>query len=235
MSRTAFCLLAGAALAASSHAAFLSFASDVNFDGPTFRSTGLFSFGDAGTGLNPVNVMLMVDADEDGPNPAIAVPSTMTVRAQFGAYTPVSLGGGRWLHAYSGIGGSVVFTANATGMPVLTISFANAALTSLSNSASLLGSAGGFESDSLADPALSFVGEGVLANVILPGPSSFAFSLSALRGEAGGGRAAVDQPSGSFSDAWVSEGSFSASTIPSPGSVALMGAAMLTAARRRRG
>ncbi len=235
MIRSSALVLTSALVAMSARADFLSFASDSNFDLPTFsnKSTGAFVL-DGGAGPNNLaHVNLMYDADEDGPLPAISIPSYFSFAASTREYAALPYGAGV-LHTYR-LSGSFVFTAIAnTSTPLLTVNFADAVFVSYSGQRNLLGSAGAIETDSFVDPTLSFVGGGLFANKEFTGIRNFSFSMSALRDAETGGRAAIDTGTGSFASNWISEGSFSAQVTPTPGALSLVGIAGLVGTRRRR-
>jgi MYXO-CTERM domain-containing protein len=235
MIRSSALVLISACAALSARADFLSFASDSNFAKPTFsnKQSGAFIF-DGGNGPNDLaHVNLLYDADEDGPNPAISIPSYFTFVASTREYSALPFGAGV-IHAYR-LAGSFVFTPIAnTSAPLLTVSFNDALFTSYSGQRDLLGSAGAIEVDSFVDPTLSFVGGGLFANKEFTGIRNFSFSISALRNLETGGRQAINTGSGAFLSTWASEGSFSAQFTPTPGAMSVLGLAGLAGLRRRR-
>lgn len=216
------CALSGAA-----QAGFFSFASDQNPDGPTFAGLAMqVSDGRAFDASGAVTVDLMYDADEDGPAGPVVIPSQFTFSAATTSYA-VTPFGGQYIHAWTLEGNYRITGAGS----ILTADFRNAVLVSWSESPSLLGASASIIGNLATDPALRFDAAGALGSAPLLDPG-FAFTLTHLRG-ASGGRVSLG-PGGAFAETWTSEGSWSARTIPSAGSVALLAGAAAAGRRRRR-
>lgn len=230
----ALCASTVLALAAgSAQAAFFSFASDTNQNGPTFRNTGAngSTLNDGGT-LNTngsVNGPLLADLDEDGPNAPISINARFTFNGSLSNYQAISLSSG-FLHTFR-VNGTFSFLDAATSGNVMTATFANAVFASYSNTASTLGRTASIQANAGTDPTLAFSFGGALGTESLPEDENFVFTLTSLRNSSGG--FVTVTPNGTLGDL-RSEGSFSAAAIPAPGAVALLGLGGLIVARRRR-
>lgn len=226
-----------ASLAGTAKADFFSFASDRNGQGPIFQGVpvtppGLGGFADAGP-LNPggrVTPNLLWDADQNGPNPAVTFPAYFTFQAGFSnaAITPIA---GGFLESWTATG-QYEFHDPTTNAVILRVQFNNAAFVSFSDAPNLLGETATLQSSGATDPGLTFTGFGPLAGRDFSGLRTQSFTLTALRG-AQGGRAPISQ-GGLILPGWVSEGSYSASAVPAPGSLVLGGLGGLLMFRRDR-
>jgi hypothetical protein len=221
-------VLVAAGASSAAQAVFVSFASDTNPSGPTFRGLptvagGLGRIQDG----NPVQVLLTVDLDEDGPAGPIVIPAEFD--ADFAVTTHFLAAN---VHVYTLIG-SFELRDTATNTLLLGATFNNGAFTSV-GTAEALGDSGTLQGNSSAGVAsLIFTTGGIFAGFDPSlGSRSFGFSMTNLFGQ-GGGPASV-AANGAFVVPFTSEGSFSARFIPAPGGVALAGLMALGAGRRRR-
>lgn len=226
-------LVAGLATAAQADVLF-SFASDTNHTDFTFAGMG-GGVSDAEDPTDPVR--LLIDDGNGGMLP-------LTYDVEFGADFDISyagsvdLGGGLFVHSYS-LDGEFGFY-DGSGAPVLTATVSHGALTALGGASSWMStstilSADGAGADitytwHLADEADYglFTGSSV-------GPADDgAFTLTFLQNAAGSG-VGLDVDMLPDSE-WLSEGSFSGSAtfIPTPGSLALLGGAGLLLLARKR-
>lgn len=219
----AIILLAGAA--GSVNAGFVSFASDGNGDGPTFVGTTANSFrdGDPLSIDGIANVQLLIDLDRDGPLPATVRLARLRFDGVLSNYAAVPVGT-LTAHTYR-LSAQFSFLDQSTGSTILSVISPDAVFSSFSNSGSAWGPAGGIQSVNA-----SIIG-GELASLFTEA-EDFAFTLTSLQDTSGG--AVNITPNGAIQDVWRSEASFSASLIPSPGAMVLLGAGLVTATRRRR-
>lgn len=229
-------VLALAVAAGSANAAFFSFASDRNPDGPTFagntsRST-LIRDGRPFDGNNQVTISFLVDRDEDGPGAPEAIEARLEFEGDVGGYLLLNRTS-RFLHTWDFNGGFRV-VEQATNQTIFQASFGAALVTSLSESRTLMGVSATIENNIDADPSLSFTTAGRLADIDVSQSKSFAFTLTNLRQQGNALRVPVVQSNFGGEGPWISEGSFSARAIPTPGALALAGMGMLVAGRRRR-
>lgn len=216
------CALTGAA-----QAGFFSFASDTNPDGPTFSALATqISDGRSFDASGAISVNLMYDADDDGPTGPVVIPSEFTFLATTTSYS-VTPFAGQFIHAWT-VRGSYRLTAPGS---ILTADFGNSVLVSWSDSASVMGTSASIIGNLATDPSLRFDAAGALGSAPTGDPN-FAFTLTNLRNDLGG--RVLLGAGGVFADDWQSEGSWSAQTIPSAGSLAMLGAAAITGRRRRR-
>jgi hypothetical protein len=235
--RSAFgAVLALAVAAGSANAAFFSFASDRNPDGPTFsgntsRST-IIRDGRPFDADNQITITFLVDRDEDGPGAPEAIESRLEFEGDIGAYLLLNRGS-RFLHTWDFEGGFRVIE-QATNQTIFQASFGAALLTSLSESRSNMGVSATIENNVDADPSLTFTTGGRLADLDVSQSQSFAFTLTNLRQQGNALRVPVVQNNFGGDGPWISEGSFSARAIPTPGALALAGMGVLVAGRRRR-
>ena len=217
------------------HADYFSFASDSNPDGPTFLGGRqvLSRFRDA-LPVDPtgITVGFLWDADENGPNPAILIPSSFRFQADFTGHSVQNVLG-VFINSYTATGFYEYRTLNPASALVLRVEFSSAVFTSVSSSANTWGATATLQDQSRTDGSLRFI-----AGNALPGadysnaPGDFAFTLTNLRNNAGGSIQLNTE--GNPNAEWRSEGSWSAHVTPAPGSMALLGIGSLVATRRRR-
>ncbi|MDX2132807.1 MAG: hypothetical protein SFY69_12225 [Planctomycetota bacterium] len=218
-----------ATLAASglAQAAFVSFASDTNPAGPTFRG---FPVGAALGRLQddaPVSVNFLVDLDEQGPGGPVSIPATFDFDATLNSY---AYAGG--VHVYN-TSGYFQFNEAAGGGLILRVEWQNGAFTSLGPGPNALGPSGSVLSNSAADPSMVITTGGILGGIIASGrDNSFAFTLTDLFDLA---RNPVPvQNGGNIGAEFTAEGSFSGRVVPTPGALVLLGLGGLAIVRRRR-
>lgn len=242
-------------VAGSAQATLFSFASDDESDFFTFRGTAATgSSFSMMQGRDPRNRVTLKIDDENGARPTVSLDVGFTANWTLTWIGSVGMGNAQ-THAYA-LSGTFTFVDPNTGADLLTIAVTNqspAGMT-IGGTMSQWGSAGGmFGSDSSASvvytatPALITLfnantsGGATNADYELftgasIGPNDdFGFSLTFVN--AAGGPVPINQTTRLPSAAWNAEGSYSGSAtflIPSPGSLALMGAAGLVALRRRR-
>ncbi len=226
--------------AGTAQAAFFSFASDHNHTDWTFRGIGP-SVLDADDPRDPL--ILLVD-DDNGVLPE--VPFLVEFEADFTIRYNGSIPfGAKFIHTYF-LNGPFAYLDRGTGAPILTGFIEGGALTAVGDG-SLAG--GPLDWDETATiqasddygsvvytwHAASMPGYGLYQGERSIGLDDAAFTLTVLNSPVGPG---VPLTPGSFVPAldWRSEGSYSgqAHFIPTPGPLALMGLAALTASRRRR-
>lgn len=228
------CGVAVALAAGQAQAAFFSFASDTNDAGWTFGGyAGIVQQG----GDIAVPITLLAD-DENGPMGALAFDTAFgaDMVLRFASSTP--LGGDLVLHSYFMNGW---FTFGPAENPLMSVVVTDAVLTTVGTSdawgstATIQGSnANGaglvytWLGDTHADYGL-FSGQSSAADL----PATMAFTLTALNAD---GSPGVPLTVGLPNTAWESEGSFSGSAtfIPAPGSLALLGLGVFAGTRRRR-
>jgi hypothetical protein len=223
-----------AGLAASANAGIFSFASDNDHTSFTFTGFG----GAVGDAADPGDVFALLIDDDNG------ILTPLTYEVEFNAdfaidyVGSVDLGGGLFVHTYS-LDGEFGYY-DASGAPVLTATIDHGALTALGTAASwlststVLGADGdasdvtySWHLDDNADYGL-FTGSSV-------GPADdAAFTLTFL--QSGQGSGVVLGSDMLPDDEWVSEGSYSGSAtfVPAPGTMALLGGVGLMLGRRRR-
>lgn len=229
-------VLALAVAAGTANAAFFSFASDRNPDGPTFsgntsRST-IIRDGRPFDADNQITITFLVDRDEDGPGAPEAIESRVEFEGDIGSYLLLNRGA-RFLHTWDFEGGFRIIE-QATNQTIFQASFGAALVTSLSEARTTMGISATIENNIDADPSLTFTTAGRLADIDVSQSKSFAFTLTNLRQQANNQRVPVVQSNFGGEGPWVSEGSFSARAIPTPGALALAGMGLLVAGRRRR-
>lgn len=227
MITTRLAIALAAAAAGSSMGAFVSFASDSNPDRPTFRSD---SYGrnmmDGNAGLG-VGVTLLFDADDNGPGEAAAFLANLQMQFDFSSYATISVAGGAFLHTYVGSGHFDFRDQN--GSLLLGVAVSNVVLTSLSDSAGTLGTSATLQANNLASN-FSFVAGSL--TVQRPVMTDFAFTLTNMREASGSNVGGLDN--NGYWNPWTSEGSFSGTLVPTPGTIGLMSAGAMIALRRRR-
>ncbi|MDX2146364.1 MAG: PEP-CTERM sorting domain-containing protein [Planctomycetota bacterium] len=230
MMRSVWCLSLALA-AGSAQAAFFSFASDRNNDGPTFTSgNSSVSILDGRTrdGNNTVLTNFLVDVDENGPVAEVAYDTRFQFTGSLANYQVTSVAGTN-IHAFT-VNGSFEIIANDSNAAIFTATFTDAVFTSISESRTLLGRTANISADDTTN-AVTFTTAGPLANIDVSGNRNFNFTLTALQ-TLNGARVGVSA-NGLLQD-WISEGSFSAQAIPTPGSLALAVLGVAGMARRRR-
>lgn len=199
----------------------LSFASDDNHDGPTFRGN---SGGSAPSDLveasglsidGIVNVDLMVDKNGDATGGVVTLPSRFFFAGSISGYTLTPRGSG-WVIQWD-VNGSFAFTDATTNALLLTVNFDNALLTTFSPNINTLGQTATLQSSNDVDSGLSFTATSLFLSKVgvsafsLSNSEDFAFTFTNLRNiDGGGGLPMIDH--GLFLRNWASEGSFSAHT-----------------------
>lgn len=230
-------ILGVAGLAASANATYFSFASDTANHQWTFAGNGAnVTQGDA----NGVDVDLILNDDNGGTERTIATKFfanwTLTHVGSTGVGSAVS-------HTYRATGNFQWLDASTGGL-VLRGDFTDAVFTAAgsmgtwSSTATVMGSDGFTQMNYTSGIDAPEVG---LAAGALGGPQDFAFTLTVIntsgalpyRPNAGNRGTSLDE--GMLpSRQWWSEGSFSGSAVPTPGSMALMGLGGAMCLKRRR-
>jgi len=237
------CLLAGAALVAlaagSANAAFLSFASDTADNAWTFTGSGASII----NGTGPTNYLTLHIDDNNGALPRIDVSTRFTASFNIALVSSVPLPGGAFSHNYTA-GGAFNFVDVAAGSTLLTVTFENLLFNSRGGQFSW-GTTAALQGDNSFGGIVNMVWNGAS----LPGyglanggqyAGGFAFDFSALNTSGAipwGGQnpgVAIGPAAGLPVSTWFSESSFSATTVPAPGVLALLGLAGLNCSRRRR-
>jgi hypothetical protein len=239
MRRITLSCLALAVAAGYAQAAFFSFASDFNDQAWTFTGNG--SQITNGTGPNNP-IVLMID-DNNGPLPPLLVSTRFQASFNLTTVGNFPLGGGAYSHNYRA-SGTFSFTDIASGTTLLTVDFSQALFTA-GGAEFTWGSTGALQANSAVGSVVNFTWGGAA----LPGyglsPGSlgsgdFGFDLTALNTSGvipynfqnlGVG---ITQATSFPVQQWWSEGSFSASVVPSPAGAALLALAGLGIARRSR-
>lgn len=209
--------IAAAGLPAS--AVTLSFASDDNHDGPTFRGN---SGGSQPNDLNDaavlsldgtVDVDLRVDTNGDLSGGVIVLPSRFAFAGNISGFTLTARGSG-WVIQWD-VTGSFTFTDTASGGLLLTVTFDNALLTTYSPNVFTLGQTATLQTSDDLDGGLTFRATSLfkeltgVGNLALSNSEDFAFTFTHIRDiDSGGGLPRIDH--GLFLRNWASEGSFSA-------------------------
>lgn len=242
-------------LAGSAQATLFSFASDDASSQFTFQGTAAAannSFTLTHTS-NRVPVTPKID-DNNDVLPTVAIAVGLTANVTLNWFNSLGMGGSQ-THAYSATG-TFSFVDPSSGAALLTIAFTNqspAGMTIGGSMSEWFSSGGLFGSDNggggtvtyTSTPALFTAGAAVGANLenygifgganaTSTGPDDFSFTLT--RVNAAGAAVPINSTTRAPSAAWNAEGSFSGSAtwIPSPGAFALIGAAGLMVAGRRR-
>lgn len=221
-----------AGLATAASASIFSFASDNDHTSYTFAG-----FGSSVTdGMDPGDVFeLLIDDDNGSNNP-------LSFEVEFGASFDLAyvgstdLGNGLFIHSYSLSGEFGFFDGNDA---VLTADIASGALTAFGTANSWLSTSTVLSADGDADNLVyTWHGDDIPDYGLYTGDSvgvdDAAFTLTYLQSSSGSG---VNLDSGMLpEDEWQSEGSYSGSAtfVPTPGSLALLGLGSLAVGRRRR-
>ena len=234
-------ILACAAIAltaGSAQAAFFSFASDTADHAWTFTGSGA-NVSDA-TGVNDP-IILHID-DNNGVLPRLDVSTQFNASYSLVFQGDVSLGGGVFSHNYLA-SGSYQFIDIPSGTTLLTVNFTNCLFTARGGAASWFSTAA-LQGDDGNGATVSMIWGGAnlpgygLAPGALPAPRGFGFDHTALNTSGvipwNGQNPGVGLTNMLPNATWFSEASFSASTAPAPGGVAVLGLAGLALARRRR-
>ena len=229
----AIAAVAGLACAAGADTIF-SFASDTDHTSFTFAGFG----GGVGDAQDSGDVIELLIDDANGSN------SPLTFEVEFNAdfaitYAgSVDLGGGLFVHTY-GLNGEFGFY-DLSGSPVLTASIENGALTAMGGQSNWLSTSTvlGADGDASAVAYTWHLDDNAdygLYNGVSVGPADdSAFTLTFLQSGNGAG---VGLGSDMLpADEWVSEGSYSGSAtfVPGPASLAMLGFGGLAIVRRRR-
>lgn len=248
MIRNTLALAAIVAAAGAANATLFSFASD-NGNHRAFTFQG---FGNNVTHAPQNDPTVLYYDDNNGPLPQVGLSTRFEAAFTINFLFSVPLGGGNFVHNYAltgngGNGPDFGWYDWTTGAPILTAKIERGASAKTAigpafgwgSTATLQGADGQSNGVTytwhLADvPAYGlYQGQSI-------GADDFAFTLSWLQTQAGLG-VALESNDGSPnfklpSNEWRSEGSFSGSAnfIPTPGALALVGLAGLTAGRRRR-
>lgn len=238
MLKSLFACAAGVVLATSAASADItfSFASESHEDGPVFLGENSGGSNELSNFASPNSVNLLVNPDSTMPggissfNAAYSLNTTTTFYQSVG-FGPVTTH--QWV-----LDGSFSFVDTSSNDLILTVMFNEAVLTSVSGSSSTMGSTATLQSSLDIDAGLTFIA-GPALNAIgidsanLSQSQDFAFTLTNIQEMSGSGLPSLGMD-GSWTDSWTSEGSFSASAIPAPGALALLGLAGLICVRRRR-
>lgn len=237
-----FRLLSCAAIAlatGSAQASFFSFASDSRDNAWTFSGTGA-NVVDATAPNSPVTLLI---EDNNGGLPALSVSTQFNALISLTFAGDVPLGGGAVSHNYTA-SGSYHFMDVAAGVNLLTINFTNCLFTARGLTSSWFSTAA-LQGDDGSGASVVMIWSGAnlpqygLTPGVLPAPRGFAFDMTALNTSGAipynGQNPGVGLGANHFPVAtWFAESSFSASTAPAPGGIAVLGLAGLAMAKRRR-
>ena len=232
--------LAIAALAGTANASFFSFASDNDDQSWTFSGMGggMFDAADATDALT-----LLID-DNNGPLAPLELSVEFDADFALTYVASVAIGGGNFLHTYT-VDGMFTFDDANSGDQLFQVDFTGAVLTAPGGENSWSSTAAALGSDTFTDVTytsfVEFADYGVFEGESV-GPDDFGFDLTVLNtsGEIPFGdpdALGVDlDPNFLPAAQWWSEGSFSGSAtfVPAPGSIALLGLGGLVAFRRKR-
>ncbi len=229
MVRSALAVVAGGALAAGSQGAFISFASDSNPAAPTFSAT--YDGASQTTTINEfagTTVDLLIDPDHDGPLGPITVAASFTTAMELAFAGTVAIVPGVFSHNFS-VAGFFEFREVGSGDLLFRGDFDSAAFAGIGNAMRVFsGSMSGFEVDYTVGSAGSqYTGDSGQF------PGDFGFTFTNLNSFLGAALVFDGQNVVGISD-FTSEGSFSGSYIPAPGSAMAMGLMGLAGLRRRR-
>jgi hypothetical protein len=227
--------------AGSAQGAFFSFASDSRDHAWTYSGSGA-NVSDATAPSDPVTLLI---EDNNGALPALNVSAQFNAQYTLSFAGDVNLGGGAVSHNYLA-SGSFHFVDVASGTNLLTVNFTNCLFTARGAAASWFTTAA-LQGDDGSGATVDMIWGGAnlpgygLAPGALGSPRGFGFDLTALNTSGAipyaGQNPGVALDAGHFPAAtWFSESSFSASasTVPAPGCISVIGLAGLAAARRRR-
>ena len=238
--RSAAAVFAIVCSAGAAHGALFSFASNLSDQSWMFRGGPGLSFTD-GTGPNDPTV-LIID-DNNGPLAPLMVSCQFNADVNLTTVGSLSLGGGQFSHNYRA-SGSFSFTDIASGDTLLTVNFSNGLFTSLGGEFNW-GSTAAFQASASAGSTVSMTWGGAslpgygLAPGALPS-GDFAFGLDALNTNGSipfnfqNLGVSITPATGSPTQAWFAESSFTASTVPAPGAAMLLVLGMGAMRRRRR-
>lgn len=225
------------ALAGSANAALFSFASNTADRAWIFTGQG-----DTVThATGPTDFVTLHIDDDNGVLPRLDVSTQFNANIELIHQASVPIGGGDFSHNYLAAG-SYTFTDIFTNTVILTINFEGVLFTARGGQGSWYTTAA-LQGDNNGGGSVSVTwsGASIPAYQLAPGtlPGSFAFGLSALNssgalpyaGQSPGASLGMDMlPSGT----WWSEASWTAFTVPAPGTLGLLALGGLAMARRRR-
>lgn len=239
MPRIALTCAALALAAGTAQGAFFSFASDFSDQSWVFTGTG--SSITHATGPNDP-IVLFID-DNNGALPTLQVSTRFEANFTLQTVGSLPLGGGFFSHNYR-LDGSYKFTDIASGTTLLTVNFNDALFTAGGGQFSWGGTAA-IQANSAVGSSVSFTwggaalpGYGLAPGVV--GPGGFGFTLTALNTSGvipfnfQNIGVNVTPATALPVQQWWSESSFSASVIPAPASLMLLGLGGLAMARRGR-
>lgn len=228
MMRSIVGMAALAGLAGTANATLYSFASD--------NDPSSFTWSGAGDGIVDANdasdpFALLVD-DDNGILPTLSFDVELEADVKIVHVASVPFGGS-FLHYYSAFG-NVSFNAAGSGALLLSIDFDGALFSAVGSMTSWSSTAGLSASDSFANVTYTWFGPSDanygLGGGASTGPDDMAFTFSFINQGAG---VNLD-PNTKLPTDWVSEGSYSGSSVPAPGALAALGVAGLIGTRRRR-
>ncbi|MEM8932997.1 MAG: hypothetical protein AAGE94_17560, partial [Acidobacteriota bacterium] len=150
------------AVALPAQAVTFSFASDDNHDGPTWQGNSGGSMPDdiahgASYDLSgAIEVDLIVDTNGDAAGGLVTFQSVVSLGGSISGVTFTARGGG-YLNTWDVTGGALHFAQQGTGLPILTIYYDQAVLSTYSPTFYNVGQTATLQSSSDVDPGLSFV------------------------------------------------------------------------------
>lgn len=188
-----------------------SFASDTFHQGPTFK-------GEGNNITSESEIELMVDLNSDTYGGLVTFLSKMRIQANMHSYQIYSVGP-QYLHVWK-VTGEILFThinALAGDLPLLTINFGEAVMTSWSSSPYELGGTMTLQDNESADPSIIMVPHPLLLGIgvrpdLLEFSEDFAFTFTNIRlaGKTSTHPIPIEKD-GYIKGNWLAEGSFSAS------------------------
>lgn len=223
------------ATSAASAAITFSFASESHEEGSVFLGQNSGGQNQLSNFASPTGVTLLVDSDSTTPGGISSFNANFGLGATTTSYQMVSFGPVT-THQWT-LSGSFSFIDANTSADILTVNFDQAVLTSVSSSNTSMGSTATLQSSFDFDPGLSFTAGSALNAIGITSTNQsqmqdFAFTFTNIQSLAGG-LPGIDV-NGDWTSSWSSDGSFSASAIPTPGTLAILILAGLVGTRRRR-
>jgi PEP-CTERM motif-containing protein len=235
---TIACIASIGLAAGTANAAFLSFGSDTADRAWTVTGSGA----NVTDGTGPTDYLTLHVDDNNGALPRIDVSTQFNAAITLNFVSSTPLPGGAFSHNYTA-SGNYTFIDVASGTTLFTVEFSNLLFNSRGGQGTW-GTTGALQGDNSFGGVVTMTWNG--ANLPAYGLATggiynggFGFDLTSINTSGalpyGGQNPGVALGAGSLpSSTWFAEGSWSASTVPAPGTLALLGVGLLAAGRRRR-